>query len=76
MKNVQICNVVRVYDETGNYSEVRYDNISCRDFPKDMLEDIISGEVICVKITPNVEAYYFEKPEDWPENWARLGGDN
>ena len=76
MKNIRICSVVRFYDEEGNYSEQRYDNVSYEDFPKDTLKDIISGEVICVQITPNVEAYYFEKPKDWPENWTQLGGDN
>ena len=34
MKNVQICTVVRVYDETGDYSEKRYDNVSCEDVPE------------------------------------------
>jgi len=76
MKNVQICTVVRVYDETGDYSEKRYDNVSCEDVPEDIMEDLISGEVVCVKLLPNVEAFYFEKPKDWPENWTKLGTHN
>ena len=73
MKNVRICTVVRFYDETGDYSEKRYDNVSCKDIPKDIMEELISGEVVCVKGLPNIEAFYFEKPEDWPENWFELG---
>jgi hypothetical protein len=76
MKNVRICSVVRFYDELGDYREKRYDNISCGDVPKDIMRDLVSGEVVCVKIAPNVEAFYFKKPEDWPENWTELGTHN
>ena len=73
MENVRICTVVRFYDETGDYSEKRYDNVSCEDVPEDIMEDLISGEVVCVKVLPDVEAFYFEKPNNWPENWSELG---
>lgn len=73
MKTVKICAVVRLYDKTGNYSETRYDNVSCEDIPEDIMKDLLSGEVICVKIARNVEAFYFNKPEDWPDNWTQLG---
>ena len=73
MENVRICTVVRFYNETGKYSEKRYDNVSCEDIPEDIMEDLASGEVVCVKITPNVEVFYFRKPENWPENWTQLG---
>jgi hypothetical protein len=31
------------------------------------MRDLVSGEVVCVKIAPNVEAFYFKKPENWTE---------
>lgn len=76
MNNVQICTVVRSYDETGNYSEQRYDNVSCENMPKDIVADLVAGEVVCVKITPNVEVFYFRQPDNWPANWAQLGQPN
>jgi hypothetical protein len=71
--NTNICAVVRVYDETWNYNEMRYDSVSQEAMPEDDLKALVSGEVICVKLMPDVEAFYFEKPEDWPEKWSELG---
>lgn len=71
--NTGICAVVRIYNETGAYSETHYDNVLCESLPEDIMESVVSGEVICVKLMPNVEAFYFEKPKDWPDNWAELG---
>ena len=73
MKDVQICVVARIYNEDGSYSETRYDNVSCETMPEDILEDLVSGEVVCVDLMPHAEAFYFKKPEDWPENWTELG---
>ena len=71
--NTRVCSVVRIYDEMGDYDEQRYDNISCEFMPEDVVADLISGEVICVELTPNAEVFYFVKPEDWPDNWTELG---
>lgn len=73
MKDVRICMILRVYDETGNGSEKRYDNMPCDNMPEDIMDDLIAGEVICIKLTPNVEAFYFKRPEDFPEDWTELG---
>ena len=73
MNNVQIFAVVRFYKEDGDYSELRYDNVSCENLPEDDLEYLISGEVICVELTPNAKMFYFAKPNDWPENWTEIG---
>lgn len=76
MNTAKICTVVRVYDEKGTYSETRYDNVSCENIPRDIMKELLDGEVICVDVDPNVKAFYFAKPKDWPENWAELGGHN
>ena len=74
--NTNICIVVRVYDEMGTYSETRYDNVKSDNIPMDIMEKLVLGELICVKVTPNVDAFYFEKPKDWPDNWTVLGSKN
>ena len=71
--NTQLCSVVRFYDEAGDYIEERYDDVWCDNLPEDIMEDLLSGEVICVEPLPDVEVFYFAKPKDWPENWAELG---
>lgn len=76
MKTTQICVVVRNYDKNGDYCETRYDKVSCENLPMDIMNDLLAGEVVCVKVTPNVEAFYFVKPHDWPDNWAELGSKN
>ena len=76
MNDARICTVVRIYDESGDYKELRYDNVSCECLPADVLESLLSGEVICFKIMPNVELFSFKRPDDWPENWTKLGGHN
>ena len=52
MKTVKICAVVRFYDEKGTYSETRYDNVSCENIPRDIMKELLDGEVICVNVTP------------------------
>jgi hypothetical protein len=64
MKTVKICTVVRVYDEKGTYSETRYDNVSCENIPRDIMKELLDGEVICVNVTPNVKAFYFDKTRE------------
>lgn len=72
MKKVNIGLVVRAYDEIGNFKETRCENLP--DIPNDgIMKDIIAGEVVCVQLTPYVEAFYFIVPEDWPKNWTELG---
>lgn len=73
MRDIQICAVVRFYKEDGDYSELRYDNVSYENMPEDDLEYLISGEALCVDLTPNAKAFYFAKPKDWPENWTEIG---
>ena len=73
MKNAHICTVVRFYDEKGDYREKRYDNVYSKNIPNEIMKDLLAGEVICHNIAPNVEAFCFNKPMDWPENWAELG---
>lgn len=73
MENIQICAVVRIYDEAGDYSEMCYDNVCCELMPEEDLKVLASGEVICVEIAPNAEAFYFMHPEDWPNNWSEKG---
>jgi hypothetical protein len=72
-KNTQICTVVRIYNEEGSYSETRYESILSENMPGGIVDALVSGEVLCVNLMPNVEAYYFEKPKDWPENWTEIG---
>ena len=72
MRKVNIGLVVRTYDETGCFYETREDKISCKSIPDDVMKDLMSGEVIRVQLMPNVEAFYFEVPKDWPKNWTTL----
>ena len=70
-----------VRDQAGNiimgtYSETRDDHVKSDNIPVAIMEKLVSGELICVKVTPNVEAFYFVKPHDWPDNWAELGSKN
>jgi hypothetical protein len=74
MRKVNIGMVVRTYDETGCYFETRDDKISCKSIPEDVMKELMCGEVICVQLAPNVEAFYFEVPKDWPKNWTTLEG--
>lgn len=76
MKKINIGLVVRTYDESGNCKEGRYDNVSCKGAPDDIMKDIINGEAIQVRLMPNVDAFYFRVPNDWPENWTQLGEQN
>lgn len=76
MKSVKICVVVRSYDETGDYIETRSENVSCENLPSDIMNDLLKGKVICVKVAPHVEAFYFVKPKDWTDNWTEIGGHN
>ena len=76
MKKINIGLVVRIYNENGNYQEKRYDNVSCEDVPDDIMKDIIKGEVIQVQLMPNVDAFCFRVPNDWPDNWTQLGSHN
>ena len=72
MKEVNIGLVVRTYDDTGDYKEMRSENLPIiRDCS--IMKDIVAGEVVCVQLSPNVKAFYFKVPEDWPENWTELG---
>ena len=73
MKDIQICAVVRIYKENGDYSELRYDNVSWEYMPEEDREYVASGEVLCVDLMPKVEVFYFAKPKDWSENWTELG---
>jgi hypothetical protein len=66
--------VVRTYDETGCFYETREDNVSCKSIPDDVMKALVAGEVIRVQLMPNVEAFYFEVPKDWPKNWTTLEG--
>ena len=76
MKKINVGLLVRTYDENGDYSERRCDNISCEGIPDDIMKDIINGELIQVHLMPNVEAFYFRVPNDWPEKWTKLGEHN
>ena len=76
IRDIQICTVVRIYNEEGTYHECRYDGVSHKNLPKDILEDLASSEVVCVDLMPNAEIFYFMKPKDWPENWTAIGTHN
>ena len=73
MEDIQICAIVRFYKEDGDYSELRYNDVSWEHMPEDDREYVASGEVLCVKIASNAELFYFVKPSDWPENWTETG---
>ena len=72
MRTVNIGLVVRTYDETGCFIETRKDKVSCKSIPDDVMKDLMAGEVIRVQLMPNVEAFCFEVPKDWPKNWTKL----
>lgn len=73
MNSIQLCTVVRTYNEEGSYSETRYESIMRENMPASIMRDLLSGEVLCVDLMPNVEVFYFVKPKDWPQNWTELG---
>ena len=76
MEKVNVGLIVRTYEEDGGFYETRRDHISCTYMSQDMMKDLISGEVIGVQITTDAEAFYFKVPDDWPENWTKLGSNN
>ena len=73
MVKINIGVVVRTYGENGRFDEMRFDNISCENISEEIMKEIINGEIICVKLMENVEAFYFNVPNDWPENRTELG---
>ena len=57
MKKINIGLVVRTYDESGNCKERRYDNVSCKGAPDDIMKDIIiTGNIKYLKrtVSPNL----------------------
>lgn len=76
MKKINIGLIVRTYEEDGGFYETRKSHMPCKGMPKNIMKDLIAGEVVCVQVTPNVEAFYFEVPKDWPENWTTLKDSN
>ena len=76
MKKINIGVVVRIHNEAGDFEEVRYDPVLCENIPSDIFDDLMAGEVIRLQLTPNVEAFYFKVPADWPGNWTELGSHN
>lgn len=76
MKEINIGLVVRTYNKAGDFEEERYDHVSYKNMPANILDDLIVGELICVELLPDVEAFYFKVPADWPENWTELGSHN
>ena len=72
MKEINIGVVVRTHNKTGGFEETRYNHISCKNIPSDIIDNLIAGELVCVQLMPDVEAFYFKVPVDWPENWADM----
>ena len=73
MEEMNIGVVVRTYSQNGNFKETHYNNVSYRNMRADIIPDLIAGEIVCVKLTPNIAAFYFKVPVDWPENWTKMG---
>ena len=76
MKEINIGAVVRTYNKIGGFEEMRYNHISCDNMPSEIRAALIAGELICVQLMSNAEAFYFKVPNDWPENWAELRSDS
>ena len=76
VENINICMVIRTYDDMGDFEETRKDNIATENIPPDIMKVLISGELIRLKLMPNVGVFYFEKPKSWPDNWSKLGSHN
>lgn len=57
--DMQICAVVRLHDENGDYGECFYDEIDIESLPDYVIEALVNGESVLVDIAPFADAIYF-----------------
>ena len=70
MRKGNIGLVVRIYDETGGFYEIREDNLPHEIIPDEMMKCLMARELCTIQLSPNVKAFYFAVPSDWPKNWT------